>query len=117
MRLTRAASAASLMLALAPAATAHADTYSVHACKTPAGVVAPAAGWQGTKAGSAEATNGCAPTGLGVALVGTGPWDGGTGANQQCAAPPGTGIVRGRMRRTTRGVAPSGGQALGYYLR
>lgn len=117
MRLTRAALAAPLMLALAPAAIAHADTYAVHACKTPAGVAAPAAGWQGTKAGSAEATNGCAPTGLGVALIGSGPWDGGTGANQQFAAPADTRIVRVRMRRATRGLAPSGGQALGYYLR
>lgn len=117
MRLTRAAFAASLTLALAPVATVHADTYAVHACKTPAGVAAPAAGWQGTKAGSAEATNGCAPTGLGVALIGTGPWDGGTGANQQFAAPADTRIVRVRMQRATRGLAPSGGQALGYYLR
>lgn len=117
MRLTRAVIAALSVLVIAPAAIAHADTYTVHACKTPAGVAAPAAGWQGTKAGSAEATNGCAPTGLGVALVGAGPWDGGTGANQQFAAPADTRIVRVRMQRATRGLVPSGGQALGYYLR
>lgn len=117
MRPTRAACAALLSLACAPVAPASADTYTVHACQTPAGVAAPAAGWQGTRAGSAEATNGCAPGGLGVALVGTGPWDGGTGANQQFAAPADTRIVRVRMRRTTAGLAPSGGQALGYYLR
>jgi hypothetical protein len=117
MRLTRAALAALSVCALAPPATAHAETYSVHACRTPAGLAAPAAGWQGTRAGSAEATNGCAPSGLGVALVGPGPWDGGTGANQQFAAPPDTRITRIRMRRSTTGLAPSAGQALGYYLR
>lgn len=117
MRLTRAALAALPTCALALSANAHADTYTVHACQTPAGLAAPAAGWQGTRAGSAEATNGCAPSGLGVALVGAGPWDGGTGANQQFAAPADTRITRIRMRRATRGLAPSGGQALGYYLR
>lgn len=117
MRLPRAAVAALPLLALALPASASADSYSVHACLTPAGAAAPAAGWQGTKAGSAEATNGCAPTGLGVALIGGGPWDGGTGANQQFAAPADTRITRVRMRRTTQGLAPSGGQALGYYLR
>jgi hypothetical protein len=117
MRLTRAALAALPTCALALSATAYADTYTVHACQTPAGAAAPAAGWQGTRAGSAEATNGCAPSGLGVALVGPGPWDGGTGANQQFTAPADTRVTRVRMRRTTRGLAPSGGQALGYYLR
>lgn len=117
MRITRAATAAMLALVLAPAASAHADTYAVHACQTPAGVAAPAAGWQGTRAGSAEASNGCTPTGLSVALIGTGPWDGGTGANQQFTAPADTRITRVQLRRTTRGLAPSSGQALGYYLR
>ncbi|MBJ7332282.1 MAG: hypothetical protein JHC95_20465 [Solirubrobacteraceae bacterium] len=118
MRPTCAAFAALVVCALATAASpAHADTYTVHACRTPAGVPAPAAGWQGTKAGSAEATNGCAPAGLGVALIGGGPWDGGTGANQQFTAPADTRIVRVRMRRTTAGLAPSGGTSLGYYLR
>lgn len=117
MRLMRAALAALPTCALALSATAHADTYTVHACQTPAGLAAPAAGWQGTRAGSAEATNGCAPSGLGVALVGPGPWDGGTGANQQFAAPADTRIARVRIRRATQGLAPSGGQALGYYLR
>lgn len=117
MRLTRAALAALPTCALALSGTAHADTYTVYACQTPAGAAAPAAGWQGARAGGAEATNGCAPSGLGVALVGAGPWDGGTGANQQFAAPADTRITRIRLRRTTRGLAPSGGQALGYYLR
>ncbi len=91
-------------------ATAGAALYTDHECLAPSGAPAPAGGFEGSKSGAADAGNTCGTAGglLRVALTGTGPWQGGTGANQRYTAPAGTKIAGFDIQRSTTGLRPAG---------
>jgi hypothetical protein len=97
-------------------ATAHAGTYSVYGCRSPAATPAAANGWAPDRQSDAFATNDCDAGGsLAVGLTGTGPWNAAVGAEQRFTAPPGTHAAFLRLYRRTTGL--SGSQhGLAYYL-
>jgi hypothetical protein len=87
------------------AAPARAD-YTVYACQGPAGQPAPVSGWSPVAGGDAIASNECATGGvLAVHMRGSGPWQGGQGAEHRFSAPGGTRVVRVWLHRRTSGFA------------
>ena len=85
-----------LALALGATGSAVADTYTVRGC---------AAGWEAHADTGSAATDSCATGGgLTAALVGPGPWDGGTFAFHRFTAPPNTRIARVTLGRATQGM-------------
>ncbi len=105
---------AAALLAL-PATASATGSYSVYACKGPAGLPAPAAGWTANRESDAFATNDCATGGpLAVGLTGVGPWKGGIGAEQRFVAPAGTRVEGVTLTRKTIGLP--GAHGLAYFL-
>jgi hypothetical protein len=103
---TAAASAA--VIALGAAGAASADTYTVRGC---------AAGWEAHADQGAAATDACATGGgLTAALVGPGPWDGGTFAYHRFTAPAGTRIARVTLGRVTQGMPVGSVRSFSYTL-
>jgi hypothetical protein len=104
--LLRAALAAAFSLAvIAPAGASAADgTYTVYACKGPAGAPAPATGWNTAATPQASVANACTSGGpftLGLAANAAG----GQGAQWAFTAPAGTRISGFNMLRLTQGFA------------
>jgi hypothetical protein len=95
-------------ITLGAAALAGADTYTVRGC---------AAGWEAHADQGAAATDACATGGgLTAALVGPGPWDGGTFAFHRFTAPAGTRIARVTLGRVTQGMPVGTVRSFSYTL-
>lgn len=87
---------AAVALVLGATGSAAADTYTVRGC---------AAGWEAHADTGSAATDACAAGGgLTAALVGPGPWDGGTFAYHRFTAPANTRIARVTLGRVTTGM-------------
>ncbi|HET6506617.1 MAG TPA: hypothetical protein VFG42_07500 [Baekduia sp.] len=83
-------------IVLGATGSAGADTYTVRGC---------AAGWEAHADTGSAATDTCSTGGgLTAALVGPGPWDGGTFAYHRFTAPAGTRISRVTLGRVTQGM-------------
>jgi len=92
----RALALAAAALVLGASGSASADTYTVRGC---------AAGWEAHADTGSAATDTCAAGGgLTAALVGPGPWDGGTFAYHRFTAPANTRIARVTLGRVTTGM-------------
>jgi hypothetical protein len=102
------AAALAAVIALGAAGAASADTYTVRGC---------AAGWEAHADQGAAATDACATGGgLTAALVGPGPWDGGTFAYHRFTAPAGTRIARVTLGRVTQGMPVGSVRSFSYTL-
>jgi hypothetical protein len=99
---------AAVALVLGATGSAAADTYTVRGC---------AAGWEAHADTGSAATDSCATGGgLTAALVGPGPWDGGTFAYHRFTAPPSTRIARVTLGRTTTGMPVGTVRSFSYTL-
>jgi hypothetical protein len=96
------------ILVLGAVGSAGADTYTVRGC---------AAGWEAHADTGAAATDTCATGGgLTAALVGPGPWEGGTFAWHRFTAPAGTRIARVTLGRATQGMPVGAVRTFSYTL-
>lgn len=88
--------------------SAGADTYTVRGC---------AAGWEAHADTGSAAADACATGGgLTAALVGPGPWDGGTFAYHRFTAPANTRIARVTLGRSTQGMPVGTVRSFSYTL-
>lgn len=95
-------------LVLGATGSASADTYTVRGC---------AAGWEAHADTGSAATDTCSTGGgLTAALVGPGPWDGGTFAYHRFTAPAGTRIARVTLGRVTTGMPVGVARTFSYTL-
>jgi hypothetical protein len=95
-------------LVLGAVGSAGADTYTVRGC---------AAGWEAHADTGSSASDACATGGgLTAALVGPGPWDGGTFAYHRFAAPANTRIARVTLGRATQGMPVGSVRTFSYTL-
>lgn len=95
-------------LVLGATGSAGADTYTVRGC---------AAGWEAHADTGSAATDTCATGGgLTAALVGPGPWDGGTFAYHRFTAPANTRIARVTLGRGTQGMPVGTVRSFSYTL-
>lgn len=95
-------------LVLGASGSAGADTYTVRGC---------AAGWEAHADTGSAATDACSTGGgLTAALVGPGPWDGGTFAYHRFTAPANTRIARVTLGRVTTGMPVGSVRTFSYTL-
>lgn len=99
---------AAAALVIGATGSAGADTYTVRGC---------AAGWEAHADTGSAASDACATGGgLTAALVGPGPWDGGTFAYHRFTAPANTRIARVTLGRTTQGMPVGTVRSFSYTL-